>query len=948
MKIRSLFFLILLVFIISLNSFANVKNIKSSTNDDVTSVSLNKENLNITKTFFLNLNLVEKDVRIKVEQSYPYLIEREPTYLETDEILKNLSNTFNKGFKFERNGSELFLTEQKVPLIKKIQFTGLEVLSIREAQQILELNETDIFSIDTLIDSTQKLQEYYKTQAYLNCVIDVDYPLDESGNHVLTFKVKENQPTRIKKIIIENEDSELKLSLKRVFSEKINEPLKDSTLSDLFKEMREQLSKSGYFQTAISNPKIIYNSDETEVTLSFKFETLIRYNFEFTENKKFTSSRLLEVLELESYYSSAPNLALEQELKIRNFYLSKGYAKVDIQTETREGSTPQVQNIIFRLKEDEVIKIKKINFSGRWSKNETYYTKMFFELAPEIIQDRILSKNDLDLAIKNFIINLQNYGYLAVKINSTKTTYDKEDPAKVLININFDEGPLTVIKSIVFDGQTAFSKEQLTQVVNVGEVGTPLRLALLEQAVADLKKLYFENGFIEMLVLNEKDLVRYDATNTEATLQFSIFEGPKVKVANIVLEGNRLTHDKVILAEIEFKVGDLITPTKVEESIARLQRTGFFSQIEIRTLEEKSMVSDRTLLIRVKERDPGVFTIGIGANNEYGFTVHGYTGVSYNNIGGWGRALSARAEGNYNVTEFKYFESKITVGFLEPYLFESRTRFRLNLTRSNEISDFDQRKVTQLNYSVASLEQDLTSHLVVIYDVLGVATYVDQGLDSDSKIPRKDLVIASTGPTLDIDYRDSPFNPTRGFFSKINFEVSTENLGSSKVDEFFRGNASLTHYTLLNKKSWVWANSIRGGYLTDIRRRGFGIPYDKKGFSLGGRTTIRGFEASESFPRINDLGTDYQLTTSSSYELYKSEVRLPVYKDIGLALFYDGGRVVIQGFDKNQYSSEWRHSAGFGARYNTPIGPVNADLGIKLNRKKDESPWAFHISIGSF
>lgn len=896
----------------------------------------------------LNLNLVSQEIRTKVEQSYNYVLQREPTYFESDDLLINLANTFNKGFRLERRDGTLYLTEQVVPLIKKIQFTGLNLISSREALQIMEISENDIFNLDSLIDASQKLQDYYKKQSYLNNVIDIDYPLDESGHHFLTFHIKEGKPTLIRRIQIENANTELEALLKSTFNNKIKEPLRENVLAELSKDMREVLAKNGYYQTSLNSPKITLNSAETEATLIYVFDSINKYDFEFIGNKKFTTSRLSETLELDGYYSSAPNIALELEGKLKNFYLSKGYAKVDIQTQTTEGSSPNKLNVKFEIYEDQVIRIKKINFTGRWSKDEAYYTKLFNEFAPEIIQDKILSKNDLDIAVKNFIVQLQNAGYLTVKINSTKTVYDKENPSQVTININFDEGPLTLIKDIAFTGNSSFQPSELLAKLKVGSPGSPLHVNLLEQAVLDLRSHYYDNGYIEMLILNEKDLVRYNENNTEATVQFSIFEGPKVRVANIVLEGNRLTHDKVILAEIELKVGDLVTPAKIEESVARLQRTGFFSQIEMRTLEEKSMISDRTLLVRVRERDPGVFTIGVGANNEYGFTVHGYTGVSYRNIGGWGRAISTRVEGNYNVTDYKYLETKATVAFVEPYLFESRTSFLFNFTRSNEISDFDRRKITQLNSTFFSLEQVFTSHVTARYDILGVSTYVDQGFNTD-EIPRTDSVIASTGPTLTLDYRDNSFNPTKGFFSKFNFELSTENLGSSKVDEFFRATGNVTHYLLVYpKKSWIWANYMGGGYLTDIRQRGYGVPYDKKGFLLGSRSTIRGFESSEAFPRNKDIGDEYKLTSTSSFELFKSELRVPVYKEFGMALFYDGGRVVIQGLRNDRFSSEWRHSAGFGARYNTPIGPVNADLGFKLNQKNDESPWAFHLSIGSF
>src|SRR5690606_38215320 len=152
-------------------------------------------------------------------------------------------------------------------------------------------------------------------------------------------------------------------------------------------------------------------------------------------------------------------------------------------------------------------------------------------------------------------------------------------------------------------------------------------------------------GYIEMILLNEKqDLVTYDATNTKAILKFNIFEGPEVSVASIIVEGNSFTKESVILKELEFTNNELITPSKLEESVARLQRTGFFGPVEVNALEEKTSLARRTVLVKVTERDPGIFNRGIGAPNARTLTVRGYTGVAYRNLWGTGRGVSLRLE----------------------------------------------------------------------------------------------------------------------------------------------------------------------------------------------------------------------------------------------------------------------------------------------------------------
>jgi len=158
------------------------------------------------------------------------------------------------------------------------------------------------------------------------------------------------------------------------------------------------------------------------------------------------------------------------------------------------------------------------------------------------------------------------------------------------------------------------------------------------------------------------------------------------------------------------------------------------------------------------------------------------------------------------------------------------------------------------------------------------------------------------------------------------------------------------HLPYFKNDFMVWANSVRGGYLRNLSNSG-GVPYDKKGFYLGGTSTIRGFDGtSEYFPSNEQLGipvtggTYYMKTVTSMY-LFKSELRFPIYGNIGGALFYDGGAVHIDGLN---LGDEYRDAVGTGLHYNTPVGSVNLEIAWKLDQKPGESPWNFHLSIGSF
>ncbi|MBO9667235.1 MAG: BamA/TamA family outer membrane protein, partial [Bdellovibrio sp.] len=355
-----------------------------------------------------------------------------------------------------------------------------------------------------------------------------------------------------------------------------------------------------------------------------------------------------------------------------------------------------------------------------------------------------------------------------------------------------------------------------------------------------------------------------------------------------------------------------------------------------------------------------LFTLGAGATNERKFTLRGYLGVAYRNLMGTGRGVSARLEGNYNVADMKYLEHKVVLGYLEPYLFDTHIRGRVNITLSSQITDYNVKQVTDLNSYTYTIEKDFTTHVLGTWDIYSLAQVRDYGLDDTYPYQPTNQDIVTTGPNMDLDFRDNPFNPTRGTFTRVNAEYADPAFGSTETIKYWRAMASFTLYSklgTLQKQPVVWANQLRGGYLKnlsnlpDTASRQNGVPWDKKGFTLGGISTVRGYEAgTEYFPNNNDLGIagtnkKYYLTTDSTMGLIKSELRFPVWGSLGGAAFYDGGIVEIEGLDIHE---PYRAATGFGIRYNTPVGPLAVDMAWKLNMQPGESPWRVHISIGTF
>jgi outer membrane protein insertion porin family len=187
------------------------------------------------------------------------------------------------------------------------------------------------------------------------------------------------------------------------------------------------------------------------------------------------------------------------------------------------------------------------------------------------------------------------------------------------------------------------------------------------------------------------------------------------------------------------------------------------------------------------------------------------------------------------------------------------------------------------------------------------------------------------------DTRDDPVSPTRGQFRIMDFDFSPKFLGTRLA--FIKGFAQQFFYFPL-PSDLVFVLALRGGIgrtFDDVDKR---LPITER-FFVGGANTLRGFGLDEASPR-NDDGDP---VGGNILMLLNFELRYRITKKLGGVVFSDNGNV----YRRVEFIRllNWRYNAGFGFRYETPIGPVRVDYGIKLNRRRlDEPNGRLHVSLG--
>jgi outer membrane protein assembly factor BamA len=708
----------------------------------------------------------------------------------------------------------------------------------------------------------------------------------------------------------------------------------------------------------------------------------MEYFVRIVGNSKIRTSTLRNALDLENF--STQNLQFHQDLasRLRNFYRTQGFMGVEVSSRIVPTKNAFRSEVEIRIREGSPTKIKHIRFFGELQERSEWYTREFYRHAVDPISSKRFVREAFEQSLELMIQGRWDAGFIRSRVNSRSYEFSP-DRSSVQIEIGLSESGPTILETVSLNGNTVLSDIDLLNVMNLN-IGRPFKVKDFENSLQRLTDHYQSLGFLDFEILNtHSTLVRYSQDLSTVQLQFEIYEGPIIKVGEIKLQTESFTQTSVILKELEFSSGEILTPEKMKESVRRLERTGFFSAVEIRIEQSEParhrtqkassqltspeakqkrepLIEPRTVVVEVQDRNPGSLNLGIGMTNERGSTLRGFAGLSYRNLFGTGRGLSGRIEGNYNTSEIRYFERQITTSYQEPYIFNTRTRGRVSLTNSILVSTLDSSasQATEVNQLTGTLEQDITSRLQLSWDVYSIATVQDFNFKTGETL--SSLNIGSTLFSFLYDKKNHPTLTTSGYVTRWSAEYGSPSLGSSQDIEYLRGINLTQFYIPIAREGMIHlAHSFRSGLLQNLSD-GRGVPFDKKGFILGGTTTVRGFNYNEAFPSGNDLGSGlFRIDDRATMLMFKSELRFPIWEPLGGGVFYDGGQVSIRNQPNNraqnarpieEWDSTWRDSVGISARYLTPVGAVSGDVGWKLraDASRNEDPWVFHFSIGTF
>jgi outer membrane protein insertion porin family len=506
--------------------------------------------------------------------------------------------------------------------------------------------------------------------------------------------------------------------------------------------------------------------------------------------------------------------------------------------------------------------------------------------------------------------------------------------------------------------------------------GAPLNVTAIKDDLNALLEMARMSGHYYAVIRNQNmaDLITYSPSFRKASMIVEMDMGEQIRFGRTIISGLQKTKPGVIFREIPLVKEDIITPEIISDISERLRILGLFSIVEVTPVIDESISGRANILVRVKEQDAGVIEAAPGFRSDIGLKLS--AGVSYNNLGGKNRRAAFKGQVNQRldwdafdprrVAEHKrMMEFMAQVSYHEPYFLGKPISMDHSFSSNRKrFRSFD----ATINQYELTLGKDLTRHLSAsLRYQMEIIEQFDATYEEDYGYFR----IGGLTPSLSLDFRDNIFNPMRGAFFNLSWEVANKLFFSmskaGKEIDYHRLVSRNQFYVPLSQKS-VLAMSVAVGMEKNLARRPWigedgqqvlnasggpstnGFIPGIKVFRLNGADTVRGFSDDE----INRLGSGKDISSviiqdTAYFTSIKIEPRYLIDDTTMLGIFVDAGRLYVDKWN----DLSLRSSVGVTFKYLTPVGSINFDYGFKLWRRMMpdgtyEDPGRFHLSIGFF
>jgi outer membrane protein insertion porin family len=700
---------------------------------------------------------------------------------------------------------------------------------------------------------------------------------------------------------------------------KIDDSLKALFATGLFQDVRIRREGTTVIITVVENP--IVNRVAFEGNSTIQHDTLAS-EVQLKPRAVYTRARVqADVQRILTLYRREGMYAAQVDPKIINLENNR----IDVVFEINEGATT---------------KVRSINFLGNsaFSDSQLRYvisttqTNILSFLKNTNIYDPDRLNLDRELLRQFYLKN----GYADARILSATADLDRDERG-FFITFTIEEGERYRFGAVDIESSLPSVNVDALRRDMLARPGRVYNAEKIDKTIEALTIGVSQQGYAFGQVKPRFD--RDEAAHTIA-ITYVIDEGPRVYIERINIVGNFRTHDDVIRREFRLAEGDAFNRLLVEAARRRLRALGFFKSVDIDT--EPGSAPDRVIVVvKVVEQPTGELSFGAGYSTSEG--VIGDISITERNLLGKGQYVRLgfsgsllRQQVDFSFTEPHFLDRNLAAGFDLFYK-------QVDLTNVASFQERDAGGDIRLGFPVA---EDTQLGLRYKFDretIFGVLPRASLAVKEAAGTAN----VSSVGYTLAYDTRNLPQAPTSGIFASFSQDLA----GVGGDVDYIRSVADARgYYPITNKITLV--GRVQGG---DIEGWG-GQDVRMMDLFFKGGETVRGFALAGYGPRdaCTDPATGVRLSHSictrdslggQMYWASTAEVRFPfpfLPDNLGMqgAVFVDAGSlfdpsalatsaVAKEGsFISN--STDVRLSTGFSIIWQSPLGPLRADIAEAL------------------
>jgi outer membrane protein insertion porin family len=819
--------------------------------------------------------------------------------------------------------------------ITKIRFEGNDELSKKKIAPHMILKEDDFVEPRQVKASTDAVLKFYHDEGFPQAQVNIEPKEVSPLTAELLVHVKEGPPTIISGVRVIGElglpEEDL---LKKASTAKIKKGnrLRKDDLENAVNALSDYYVKKDYVKAEVE-PKVTISGSNAEV--DFKVKAGPKLAVDFEGNDELSKKKLKKVLTFWDDRDVSEDTVSENLDKLQDYYKKEGFYFVKITSRMEEAAKPPTVTVTFVIKEGPRSKLEHIILTG----NETLKTDRI-KKAMELRESGIIFKERVtDDAVKQDADRIRNLyeteGFLKAQVQPSPIKfYDNDTKADVTFAIT--EGPRTyVLSREIIDGDGVPKKKVEAAIKQ--KVGEPFNPQLVKGDQNNILNQFSEAGYIGATMDTKKEFVD---EGRGVNLSYVIKQGEPVKIGKIILRGNEQAKDKVVLRELLFKTGEPFDYEKILRSQQKIYQLGLFSQVRIQPVNPEEAESSKDMLVSVRESDPGRVEFGAG----YGDwdRLRGFAQVGYVDLFGLGHSISLRGDASFKQT-------KAVATYKWPWFLGYNLSYQTSLVYLNA----DKPNYHILDYIgvtgfYKTFGDHITSSLNYQYERVKFSNIAPGAVLNPEDLNKSSL--ASVIPSVVFDYRDNPFNPTKGSLHALILKYASTYFGSTV--NMLKATAQTSWYFPVYK-GIVAGFSARGGIASSLQHT-MDIPISER-FFIGGASSLRGY-AYESVAPLDTAGNP---VGGDSMAIFNAELRFPLPYNFGLVTFLDAGNAWL--LNKNVLvkaapgqtptvtssgTNGLRYGAGLGIRYDTPVGPLRLDYGFKVNRRPGESIGELHFTLG--